>query len=118
MKLTGAAILVLRVMKVLKAAPAAYPYRSTAEAKGMNNVPAKVDESGGPTDADGHHSRMGGSRRLLLAVGVVVMSFIAVDNAIDAGAAADPVGWWFWVRKVGLPGLFAAMFLVQALRGR
>jgi hypothetical protein len=30
MKLTGAAILVLRGMKVLQAAPAAYPYRSTS----------------------------------------------------------------------------------------
>jgi hypothetical protein len=30
MKLTGAAILVSRGMKVLQAAPAAYPYRSTA----------------------------------------------------------------------------------------
>ena len=84
----------------------------------MNNVPAKVDESVGRSDADGDHSRMGGSRRLLLAVCVLGFSFIAVDNAIDAGAAADPVGWWFWVRKVGLPGLVAAMFLVQALRGR
>jgi hypothetical protein len=84
----------------------------------MNNVPAKVDESGGPTDADGPHSRMGGSRRLLSAVCVLGFCFIAVDNAIDAGAAADPVGWWFWVRKVGLPGLVATMFLVQALRGR
>src|SRR5712692_9697287 len=31
MKLTGAAILVSRGMKVLQAAPAAYPYRSAAE---------------------------------------------------------------------------------------
>jgi hypothetical protein len=31
MKLTGAAILVSRDMKVLQAAPAAYPYRSAAE---------------------------------------------------------------------------------------
>jgi hypothetical protein len=31
MKLTGAAILVLRGMKVLQAAPAAYPYRSLTE---------------------------------------------------------------------------------------
>ena len=31
MKLTGAAILVSRVMKALQAAPAAYPYRSAAE---------------------------------------------------------------------------------------
>jgi hypothetical protein len=31
MKLTGAAILVSRGMKVLQAAPAAYPYRSTEE---------------------------------------------------------------------------------------
>lgn len=35
MKLTGAAILVSRGMKVLHAAPAAYPYRSAAEAHGM-----------------------------------------------------------------------------------
>ena len=84
----------------------------------MNDVPAKVDESVGPSDADGHPSRMGGRRRLLLAVVGLVFCFIAVDNAIDAGAAADPVGWWFWVRKVGLAGLVAAMFLVQALRGR
>lgn len=33
MKLTGAAILVSRGMKVLQAAPAAYPYRSAAEAR-------------------------------------------------------------------------------------
>jgi hypothetical protein len=32
MKLTGAAILVSRGMKVLQAAPAAYPYRSAASA--------------------------------------------------------------------------------------
>jgi hypothetical protein len=32
MKLTGAAILVSRGMKVLQAAPAAYPYRYPAEA--------------------------------------------------------------------------------------
>jgi hypothetical protein len=31
MKLTGAAILVSRGMKVLQAAPAAYPYRSAAQ---------------------------------------------------------------------------------------
>jgi hypothetical protein len=31
MKLTGAAILVLRGMKVLQAGPAAYPYRYAAE---------------------------------------------------------------------------------------
>lgn len=31
MKQTGAAILVSRVMKVLQAAPAAYPYRSAKE---------------------------------------------------------------------------------------
>jgi len=31
MKLTGAAILVSRAMKVLQAAPAAYPYRSATE---------------------------------------------------------------------------------------
>jgi hypothetical protein len=36
MKLTGAAILVSRGMKVLQAAPAAYPYRSAVEAKPMN----------------------------------------------------------------------------------
>jgi hypothetical protein len=35
MKLTGAAILVSRGTKVLQAAPAAYPYRSVKEAKGM-----------------------------------------------------------------------------------
>ncbi len=34
MKLTGAAILVSRGMKVLQAAPAAYPYRSAAEGSG------------------------------------------------------------------------------------
>src|SRR5262249_10303186 len=34
MKLTGAAILVSRGMKVLQAAPAAYPYRSPAEGDG------------------------------------------------------------------------------------
>ena len=84
----------------------------------MSNVPAKMDESVGPSNADPHYSRIGGSRRLLLAVGGLLFVFIAVDNAIDAGAAADPVGWWFWVRKVALPGLLAAMFLVQALRGR
>jgi hypothetical protein len=31
MKLTGAAVLVSRGMKVLQAAPAAYPYRSPSE---------------------------------------------------------------------------------------
>src|SRR5262245_55353774 len=35
MKLTGAAILVSRGMKFLQAAPAAYPYRSTAERRIM-----------------------------------------------------------------------------------
>jgi hypothetical protein len=34
MKLTGAAILVSRGMKVLQAAPAAYPYRSAVESPG------------------------------------------------------------------------------------
>jgi hypothetical protein len=33
MKLTGAAILVSRGLKVLQAAPAAYPYRSAARAE-------------------------------------------------------------------------------------
>ncbi len=81
-------------------------------------MPAKVDESVGPSDADAHHPRMGVSRRLLSAVGGLGLTFVAVDNAIDAGAAADPVGWWFWLRKVGLAGLVATMLLVQALRGR
>ena len=62
--------------------------------------------------------RLPGIIIMALAVGGLWFVFIAVDNAIDAGAAADPVGWWFWVRKVALPGLVAAMFLVQALRGR
>jgi len=35
MKLTGAAILVSRGMKVLQAAPAAYPYRPATETMGM-----------------------------------------------------------------------------------
>jgi hypothetical protein len=34
MKLTGAAILVSRGMKVLQAAPAAYPYRSASSVAG------------------------------------------------------------------------------------
>jgi hypothetical protein len=36
MKLTGAAILVSRGMKVLQAAPAAYPYRSAAFAESFH----------------------------------------------------------------------------------
>ena len=39
MKLTGAAILVSRGMKVLQAAPAAYPYRSALIAWGSLGVP-------------------------------------------------------------------------------
>jgi len=35
MKLTGAAILVSRGMKVLQAAPAAYPYRSATGGEGI-----------------------------------------------------------------------------------
>ena len=38
MKLTGAAILVSRGMKVLQAAPAAYPYRSAREGRGQTTV--------------------------------------------------------------------------------
>src|SRR4051812_40679321 len=38
MKLTGAAILVSRGMKVLQAAPAAYPYRSPAEVPVLRQV--------------------------------------------------------------------------------
>jgi hypothetical protein len=38
MKLTGAAILVSRGMKVLQAAPAAYPYRSASEGKRVDEV--------------------------------------------------------------------------------
>src|SRR5688500_11897768 len=38
MKLTGAAILVSRGMKLLQAAPAAYPYRSAAEGVGPGAV--------------------------------------------------------------------------------
>jgi hypothetical protein len=40
MKLTGAAILVLRGMKVLQAAPAAYPYRSASKARTRGRVKA------------------------------------------------------------------------------
>src|SRR4051812_27000356 len=40
MKLTGAAILVSRGMKVLQAAPAAYPYRSATEDAGVENAAA------------------------------------------------------------------------------
>ena len=38
MKLTGAAILVSRGMKVLQAAPAAYPYRSAEEVFGVTEA--------------------------------------------------------------------------------
>ncbi len=41
MKLTGAAMLVSRGMKVLQAAPAAYPYRSAAEARDVGNRRAR-----------------------------------------------------------------------------
>ena len=47
MKLTGAAILVLRGMQVLQAAPAAYPYRSQGEPTGG----AMLEERLPPADA-------------------------------------------------------------------
>ena len=84
----------------------------------MDNVPEKEDQSPGPIGPHAHMPRMGSPRRVLSAVCGLGMAFIAVDNAIDAVAAVEPVGWWFWLRKVGLPGLLAPMFIVMALRGR
>jgi len=46
MKLTGAAVLVSRGIKVLQAAPAAYPYRSLAEPSmsGMKLLPVRLED--------------------------------------------------------------------------
>src|SRR5436305_13602046 len=49
MKLTGAAILVSRGMKVLRAAPAAYPYRSEAEGFGVARSEARFKQVSYPT---------------------------------------------------------------------
>src|SRR5262249_26030926 len=52
MKLTGVAILVLRGMKVLQAAPAAYPYRSAREAR-MNVASVIAEVMAGWTHVPG-----------------------------------------------------------------
>src|SRR5438105_7894338 len=51
MKLTGAAILVSRGMKVLQAAPAAYPYRSARESDADGS--RRLARTGGPTPRHG-----------------------------------------------------------------
>jgi hypothetical protein len=50
MKLTGAAILVSRGMKVLQAAPAAYPYRSAAKGESYD-CKGTIRGLGGPLAA-------------------------------------------------------------------